>query len=83
MVWPILISLSVTPGAFWAVAGIAIAPLRSKQPDKIRNTPLRASGDPGSGYPVTGLGGFSSSAGFVGPRGRVYRYVGRACISVP
>jgi hypothetical protein len=57
-----LISRSVTPGAFWAVAGIAIAPLRSKQPDKIRNTPLRASGGPGSGYPVTGLGGFCARA---------------------
>src|SRR5215831_15301970 len=38
MVWPILISLSVTPGAFCAAADIAIAPLSSKQPNKIRNT---------------------------------------------
>src|SRR5262245_55684140 len=38
MVWPILISLSVTPGAFCAAADIAIAPLTSKQPNKIRNT---------------------------------------------
>src|SRR5215831_10249741 len=38
MVWPILISLSVTPGAFCAAADIAMAPLASKQPNKIRNT---------------------------------------------
>jgi hypothetical protein len=38
MVWPILISRSVTPGAFSAAAAIAIAPLKSKQPNKIRNT---------------------------------------------
>src|SRR6516162_4069814 len=36
MVWPILISVSVTPGAFSAAADIAIAPL-SKLPNKIRN----------------------------------------------
>jgi len=35
MVWPILISLPVTPGAFSAAAAIAIAPLKSKQPNKI------------------------------------------------
>src|SRR5262245_23377139 len=39
MVWPILISRSVTPGAFSAAAGIAIAPPSSKQPSKIRNIP--------------------------------------------
>jgi hypothetical protein len=39
MVWPILISLSVTPGAFCAAAGIAIAPPSSKQPSKIRSIP--------------------------------------------
>src|SRR5262245_40975133 len=38
MVWPILISLSVTPGVFCAAADIAMAPLASKQPNKIRNT---------------------------------------------
>jgi hypothetical protein len=38
MVWPILISRSVTPGAFSAAAAIAMAPLTSKQPNKIRNT---------------------------------------------
>src|SRR6516225_6403221 len=38
MVWPILISLSVTPGAFCAAADIAMAPLASKQPNKIRST---------------------------------------------
>src|SRR5262249_9915962 len=38
MVWPILISLSVTPGAFCAAAVIAMAPLRSNEPNKIRNT---------------------------------------------
>src|SRR6516162_359841 len=38
MVWPILISLSVAPGAFCAAADVAIAPLTSKQPNKIRNT---------------------------------------------
>jgi hypothetical protein len=32
-----LISRSVTPGAFCAAAAIAIAPLSSKQPNKIRN----------------------------------------------
>src|SRR6266508_5466418 len=37
MVWPILISPSVTPGAFCAAAGIAIAPPSSKQPNKIRS----------------------------------------------
>src|SRR6516225_4435914 len=36
MVWPILISVWVTPGAFSAAADIAIAPL-SKLPNKIRN----------------------------------------------
>src|SRR6516165_4627881 len=36
MVWPILISASVTPGAFSAAADIAMAPLASKQPNKIR-----------------------------------------------
>src|SRR5262245_36043626 len=40
IVWPILISRSVTPGAFSAAAGIAMAaPLSSKQPSKIRNIP--------------------------------------------
>src|SRR5215831_3451814 len=38
MVWPILISLSVTPGAFSAAAGIAMAPLRSNAPNKLRST---------------------------------------------
>ena len=38
MVWPILISLSVTPGASSATADIAMAPLSSKQPIKIRST---------------------------------------------
>jgi len=38
MVWPILISASVTPGAFSAAADIDMAPLASKQPNKIRNT---------------------------------------------
>src|SRR5215831_1891170 len=38
MVWPILISLSVTPGAFCAAAVIAMAPLRSNEPNKVRNT---------------------------------------------
>src|SRR6478672_11943516 len=38
MVWPILTSRSVTPGAVSAAAAIAIAPLKSKQPNKIRNT---------------------------------------------
>jgi hypothetical protein len=37
MVWPILISVSVTPGAFSAAAGIAMAPPSSKQPNKIRS----------------------------------------------
>src|SRR5262245_10298752 len=38
MVWPILISLSVTPGAFCAAADIAMAPLSSNEPNNIRNT---------------------------------------------
>src|SRR5262249_59678672 len=38
MVWPILISLSVTPGALSAAADIAIAPLRSNEPNKLRST---------------------------------------------
>jgi len=33
-----LISLSITPGALSAAADIDIAPLRSKQPSKTRNT---------------------------------------------
>src|SRR5262249_52574925 len=63
MVWPILISLSVTPGAFCAAADIAIAPLSSKQPNKIRNTArsrsrtagccaLTASGQPAAAPPT-------------------------------
>src|SRR5215813_1338932 len=38
MVWPILISLSVPPGALSAAADIAIAPLRSNEPNKLRST---------------------------------------------
>src|SRR5260370_28012867 len=40
MVWPILISLSVTPGAFSAAADLAMAPLTSRQP--IQNPKHRA-----------------------------------------
>src|SRR6516162_1308457 len=64
MVWPILISASVTPGAFSAAADIAMAPLASKQPNKIRNTArlfspsmwpvvLRQWGNAGSSRPQT------------------------------
>src|SRR3954452_17732349 len=55
MVWPILISRSVTPGAFWAAADSAMAPLRSRLPNKRGNTPLPASGDLAARYCISAV----------------------------
>src|SRR5262245_3357642 len=65
MVWPILISLSVTPGAFSAAADIAMAPLSSKQPTKIRDTarPLPPSIWPVAVRPWWNVRGGSQTAG--------------------
>src|SRR5262245_18642748 len=63
MVWPILISLLVTPGAFSAAAGIAMAPLSSKQPNKIRNTPLSPTIQPVAFKPWRNVRGRAHTAG--------------------
>src|SRR5262245_2647469 len=65
MVWPILISVSVTPGAFSAAADIAMAPLASKQANKIRNTapPLSPSIWPVAFKPWRNVRGRSHTAG--------------------
>src|SRR5215831_8312182 len=66
MVWPILISLSVTPGAFSAAADIAMAPLARKQANKIRNTarPLSPSIWPVAFKPWRNVRRRSHTAGF-------------------
>src|SRR5262249_31056069 len=66
MVWPILILVSVTPGAFSAAAGIAMAPLASKQANKIRNTarPLSPSMWPVAFKPWRNVRRRSHTAGF-------------------